>query len=167
MASNIYENDGSGALKQYEYVEIEVNTVPKKAPEQKPRKKSSSKRGLTAQTKGSIVAATVTVFAMAFIVLMFKAALNTEYKTLSIQKTELSNLTSKVEQLSSEIEGGGNVAAVEEKAAELGLHSADKSQVVYIAIDSADGGEILAEDNSNRGIHLFFNKIAAIAEYLY
>ncbi len=159
----MYENDGNNALKQYEYIEVPAESTPRHKKEETP----ASRRRVTAQKKALLMVCTLAVFAMAAIFLMFRAVLNTEYRTLSQKKDELSSVESKVEQLSSEIEGSGGVMAIDEKAAEMGLHEAYGSQIVYISLDSTDKGEVLAEDNSNSGIRLFFNKVAAIAEYLY
>lgn len=158
----MFENNGTSALKPYE--EYELPAQKKKKVKHGSAKKT--KKGLSAQSKASIVAAVVAVFAMAAVILMFKAVLNTEYKALSKQKAELERVSSRVERLSSEIEGS-SVVAIEEKAAEMGLMEADKSQIVYISLNSVDSGEVLAEDSANHGLNLFFNKIAAIAEYLY
>ncbi len=171
----LYENSGSNALKEYGYAIPEWEAPEQKSSARRPKKgaeasqasKKAQKRALTAQMKFAVCLVTAAVFAMAFTVLMFKATLNTEYKTLSERKAQLSDLTSQVEQLSSEIEGRNVISAVDEKATEMGLHQADKEQIVYITLDSGDSGEVLAEDGSNRGLRLFFNKIAAIAEYLY
>lgn len=157
----MFESNGSNALKrEYEY-ELPVER------EKKIAKRPKKSRKLSPRNKASLVAGVAVLFALAFIVLMFKAVLNTEYKNLSTQKAELERLTSEVEQLNSQIEGSGSLVAVEEKAAELGLVSASEGQIVYLSLDNTDKGEILAEDKSNRGIHLFFNKVAVIAEYLY
>ncbi len=156
----MFETDGSNALKrEYELEEQSESLRPKRRP--------SVKKGLSAGNKAAMLAAVTALFILAFTVLIFKAALNTEYKSLSEKKDELSNVTSQVEQLTSELEGASGIVAVDEKAAEMGLQSASSDQIVYISLDDADKGKILAEDKSGRGIHLFFNKVAAIMEYLY
>ncbi len=158
----MYENDGSSALKEA-YTYEEVNR-PKKVsdPKRRPRR-----RGITGEQKAAIFVSVIAVSMMALAVLSLMANLNTSYKTLNEKKNQLSSLESQVEQLSSKAEGAAAFAATEEQAAELGLYKPGKEQIVYIELDSADEGEILAEDNSNSGIRAFFNKVAAIAEYFY
>lgn len=178
----MFENDGSNALKQEALPLVEPFAEPELSPErdveraadraakrkkQRMAAEKAKKRQLTAQRKGAIVMAAVAVFSMALVVLMFKAELNTEYRNLSFKKDELSGLSSRVEQLSSEIEGGGSLVAIEEKAAEMGLYQADDSQLVYISLGLTDSGEVLAEDSGTGGLNLFLNKVAAVAEYLY
>ncbi len=158
----MFETDGSNALKR-EY-ELPEQQNERQQPKRRP---SGKKKGLSARNKAAMLAAVAALFILAFTVLIFKAALNTEYKNLSAKKAELNDVTSKVEQLTSELEGAGGIVAVDEKAAELGLQSASSDQIVYISLDDSDKGEILAEDKSGRGIHLFFNKVAAVMEYLY
>lgn len=177
----MFENDGSNALKpeilpipeflpdmNEPQAETELERVAEEAARrQKKRAPGKKKKQLTSQKKFALMAITVTIFMMALTVLMFKAELNTQYRNLTATKNELSSLSSRVEQLSSEIEGSGSIVAIEEKAAELGLRQADSSQIVYISLDNTDHGEVLAEDKSTGGLSLFFNKVAAIAEYLY
>lgn len=154
----MFESNGSNALKrEYEYYE---------APKKKVAVKKQPKK-LSAVNKMYMLAGVGILFGLAFIVLLLKAGLNLEYKNLSAKKTELTKLTAEIEHINSEIEGSGSIAAIEEKATEMGLVSASESQVVYLSLDNTDKGEILAEDNSNKGIHLFFNKVALVAEYLY
>ncbi len=164
----MFENDGSNALKPNDYALI----IPEQAAEEAARRRrrraaKPRQRQLTSQQKSAVVAVTIALFAMALTVLMFKAELNTDYKELSQSKERLETLSSRAEQLSSEIEGGGSLVAVEEKAAELGLQQASESQKVYISLGGEDSGEILAEDSGTGGLSQFFNKVAAIAEYLY
>ncbi|MCH5187448.1 MAG: hypothetical protein J1F63_03525 [Oscillospiraceae bacterium] len=177
----MFENDGSNALKPEilpvpeflpERPEPQVETELERAAEeaakrQKKRAPGKKKQRLSSQKKFALMTITVTLFMMALTVLMFKAELNTQYRNLTVTKNELGSLASRVEQLSSEIEGSGSIVAIEEKAAELGLRQADSSQIVYISLDNADHGEVLVEDKSTGGLNLFFNKVAAIAEYLY
>ncbi len=164
----MFENDGSNALKPNDYaITLPEQTAQEAARRRRRQAAKPRQRQMSSQQKSAVVAVTIALFAMALTVLMFKAELNTNYKELSQSKDKLAVLSSRVEQLSSEIEGGGSLVAVEEKAAELGLSQAEQSQIVYITLGGKDSGEILAEDGGTRGLSQFFNKVAAIAEYLY
>ena len=164
----MYEVQGSNALQEAyvpeELVEESVVQTPKKKPS---ARRVPRKRGLTGQKKAAIMGVVLALSVMAFIVQVLMANLNTNYRILSQKKKELSGLEAQVEQLASETEGAAVVTVTEEQAAELGLYKADKDRVVYISLDDTDSGQVLAEDDSNVGLHAFFNKVAAIMEYFY
>ena len=164
-----YEVQGSNALQEEIILQEEATpefVIPE--PEETPvvRRRPRS-RGLTGQRKAAIFGIIIAVSAMAMIIQVLMANLNTNYRILSQKKQELSNLEAQVEQLASETEGAAIIAATEEQAAELGLYKVNRDQVVYISLDDTDSGHVLAEDNSNVGVNAFFNKVAAIAEYFY
>ncbi len=161
----MFEVRGSSALQQETVIEVpQVEQEPRR---QRPVRSKTRKRKLTGRKKAVIVLCIFAVSAMAAVVLILMANLNTNYRILSRQKAELANIEAQVEQLASETEGASVVAVTEEQAAELGLYKAGKDQVVYITLDDADSGRVLAEDDSNVGINAFFNKVKAIAEYFY
>ena len=163
-----YEVQGSNAL-QEEILQEEVTpefVIPEPEEPVVVRRKRRA-RGLTGQKKAAIFGMIIAVSAMAMIIQVLMANLNTNYRILSQKKQELSSLEARVEQLASEAEGAAVIAATEEQAAELGLYKVNRDQVVYISLDDTDSGQVLAEDNSNVGINAFFNKVAAIAEYFY
>ena len=161
----MFEVRGSSALQQEVVVEVPQGGQEHRS--RRPVRRKASKRGLTGQRKAVIMLCIFAVSAMAAVVLVLMANLNTNYRILGQQKREPSSLEAQVEQLASETEGAAVVAATEEQAAELGLYKAGKDQVVYISLDDTDSGRVLAEDDSNVGIHAFFNKVKAIAEYFY
>lgn len=164
----LYEVQGSNALQEAYVQEAQeeeaILEVPKQQeePHRRPRK-----RGLTGQKKAAIMGVIFALSAMALVIQMLMANLNTNYRILSEKKRELNNVEAQVEQLYSETEGASVVAVTEEEAAELGLYKVNRDQVVYISLDDEDSGRVLAEDNSNVGIRAFLNKVAAIAEYFY
>lgn len=165
----MYEVNGSNALKN-EYItdgSAALKEEPRRPARRPAAKTAHRKRGLTGERKAFIFMTVLIVSAMAAMFLTLTAMLNTGYRNLSQKKDQLSALEAKVEQLTSETEGAAVVTATEEQAAEMGLYKASRDQVVYISLDGEDGGEVLAEDDSNEGLNAFFNKVAAIAEYFY
>lgn len=160
----MYEVQGSNALQEAYVPEAQVEEVVLEVPRQQ-EKSRPRRRTLTGQKKAAIMGVIFALSAMAFVIQVLMANLNTNYKILSEKKGELSRLEAQVEQLASETEGAAVVTVTEEDAAELGLYKVTKDQVVYISLDGEDGGRVLAEDDSNVGLRAFFNKIAAIAEY--
>lgn len=156
---------GSSALKTEYYTYDETKKRKTASVEAEPSKKAYSRKKVK-QIKKRIVAATMLMFTMAFVVLFRYGAIAKEYSELSSARAELELINAKVVETRMKAEGNLDMKKIEQEAQRLGLRPPMKNQIKYISLGNTDNGEVLKTEETNV-LSAFINRMSVILEYLY